>query len=162
MNTRQIDNLLRRCKLPGYRGVYPSDRVPGNPGIMVVNLDTHDKPGTHWVAIYIKSDRSYGEYFDSFGRAPDSRLFVFMNSNCCQWVHNRIQLQSAASECCGHYTVMYCIYRVRRGSDMDKFVAHFTKDTGFNDLIVRKAVRLICKSVPSKRTDHLSVYRLRQ
>jgi hypothetical protein len=152
LNTRQIDYILKQAKIPCYSGVFPRDMVPdGGTGLRVVNLDPHDRPGTHWVVIYIDANRCRGEYFDSFGREPPESLRNYMNRNCRNWIHNRKQLQSIASKCCGHYCVMYCFYRGQKGVDLNKFVSHFTRDTGFNDAIVRKAFRMICKSVLLKR-----------
>ena len=41
---------------------------------MVVNLDTHDKDGSHWVAFYsnLKSKQVY--FFDSFAKQPEVEL----------------------------------------------------------------------------------------
>ena len=42
---------------PYFAGVFPSDRLPARPvderprGYMV-NIDTHDQPGSHWVALW--------------------------------------------------------------------------------------------------------------
>ena len=164
LDSRQIDTILKQAKISGYLGVFPCDLVPdGATGLMVVNLDPHNKPGTHWVVVYIDTHRRRGEYFDSFGREPTGRLLDYMQQNCRNWIHNRKQLQSIASKCCGHYCVMYCVYRGQKGVDLNKFVSHFTRDTGFNDTIVRKAFRLICKSILYKRAERTGpmIYRLR-
>ena len=142
MNTTQIDFIVRRCRVPNYRGVYPSDLLPETSGIMIVNLDPQGEPGTHWVGIYISADCLRGEYFDSFGRHPDRRLTDYLNKHCSNWIYNSRQLQSVASKCCGHYCIMYCINRAKLGVDLNRFVSRFTRDTGFNDFLVRKAVRL--------------------
>jgi hypothetical protein len=148
MNTIQIDKLLRRCKLPLYRGVFACDRVPTHSvGFMVVNLDPHDRPGSHWIVVYIAPDRQFGEYFDSFGRPPEGRLRAYLNAYCTRWIYNRMQLQSVVSKYCGHYCIAYCVFRSRKGMDMSKFIAHFSKDTGFNDMLVRRLVSMICKRV---------------
>ena len=58
MNTREINHILKTDgKTKGiFEGVYPSDRlhftsVP-RPSAFVINLDTSDKVGSHWVAVY--------------------------------------------------------------------------------------------------------------
>ena len=143
MNTTQIDSILKRCRLTTYRGVFASDQLPRVTGVLIANVDPINKPGSHWVAIYISADRQRGEFFDSFGRAPDQRLTLFMKCNCVNWIYNKRQLQSVVSKCCGHYCILYCINRAKLGIDLHRFLTRFTKDTGFNDLIVRKAVRLV-------------------
>jgi len=41
---------------------------------VIFNLDPHDKPGSHWVALYLDlvSDKVY--YFDSYGMAPPTEI----------------------------------------------------------------------------------------
>ena len=126
-----------------YCGTFASDRLPTNrTGLMVSNTDPAHLPGTHWVAIYISKDRRCGEFFDSFGRPPGKHFTEYLDKNCSNWTYNRRQLQSVASKFCGHYCVLYCVWR-HRGVDMSRFVNFFTRDTGFNDALVRRAFRTI-------------------
>jgi len=76
---------------------------------MVSNTDPQHRPGRHWIAIYISSDRQFGEYFDSFGRDAPPSFVRFMNDNCMYWTFNETHLQSIASNFCGYYCVYYCI-----------------------------------------------------
>ena len=151
-----MDSILKQAKIAGYLQTESMD--------VVINPDPHDKPGTHWVLITLTriDAGGQGEYFDSFGREPTGSLLNYMERNCRNWIHNRKQLQSVASKCCGYYCIMYCIYRGQKGVDLNKFVSHFTRDTGFNDTIVRKAFRVICKSILLKRAERAGplVYRL--
>jgi hypothetical protein len=144
MNTIQIDKLLKACKLPLYRGVYASDQIPSRTGCYVINLDPHDQAGSHWVSMYISADRSYGEYFDSFGRPPDGRLKAYMDKHCKRWIFNRQQLQSVVSVYCGFYCIAYIVFRSRKNASMPKFLALFSRDTGYNDALVRRVVRRMC------------------
>ena len=43
-----------------FRGVYAMDRLPCNrrPGLYVINMDNHNEPGSHWVAVYVGSGDS--------------------------------------------------------------------------------------------------------
>lgn len=45
----------------------------------VINLDTHDKKGSHWVALYINLTKNQIYYFDSLGDEPGSRIRKFNN-----------------------------------------------------------------------------------
>ena len=140
MNTRQIDRILKpRGK--NYLDAFSSDNLPHETGIFVSNTDPGHLPGTHWIAIYISADRRRGEYFDSFGRAPNRHFKNYMDSHCRYWTHNKRQLQSVASKLCGYYCVLYCLCRFR-GIDLISFVNRFTRDTGFNDAIVTKSLKL--------------------
>jgi hypothetical protein len=46
---------------------------------MVINLDTHDKPGSHWVSLYSNFDKNQIYFFDSFGKKPKKKIKKFIN-----------------------------------------------------------------------------------
>ena len=46
---------------------------------MVINLDPHDKPGSHWVALYTNFDKNQIYFFDSFGKKPKNKIKKFIN-----------------------------------------------------------------------------------
>lgn len=43
----------------------------------VINLDTHEKPGSHWVALYTNLIKNQIYYFDSLGQKPGPRIRKF-------------------------------------------------------------------------------------
>jgi hypothetical protein len=133
MNAVDIQRLLRGVN--SYRGTFSCDTLPNKTGLVISNTDPHNLPGEHWIAIYISPDRRYGEYFDSFGRAPNALFTNYMREHCAYWIYNKKQLQSIVSNFCGYYCVYYCLLR-SRGIDMNKIVNSFTSDTGFNDVLV--------------------------
>jgi hypothetical protein len=139
MNTHQIDRILKR-KVDTYLGTFSSNHLPHETGIFVSNTDPCHREGTHWIAIFIDADRRRGEYFDSFGRPPNKLFTDYMNTHCRHWIYNKRQLQSIASKLCGYYCVLYCIFR-SRGRDLNSFVNSFTNDTGFNDVLIGRAMR---------------------
>lgn len=65
-SNKDLEVLGKKFLGKEFSGVYPSDTVPKDPGLYIVNLDTSDKPGTHWVGLY-QSPKSRVVY-DSFGR----------------------------------------------------------------------------------------------
>ena len=95
-----------------FRGVYASDRLPkhvpkGIAHAFVINTDPHDKPGTHWVAIYISP---FGKivYFDSFGMAPFPKTIeIFVHRHGSHLQTNPITLQSFNARTCGLYCVLF-------------------------------------------------------
>ena len=138
MNTEQLlkcirtDPLLNSCCL----GVFPIDRIPklkGYPECIVVNLDPHSKPGSHWVAVYIDAE-GFGEFFDSYGRSPQKKqLLQFLNVNCLDWTYNDTALQSMFSSTCGQYCIYYLYYRCR-GVPLKQIVDRFcSQDLELND-----------------------------
>jgi hypothetical protein len=46
---------------------------------MVINLDEHDKGGSHWVALFSNLKEGQIYYFDSFGKKPYKRTKKFIN-----------------------------------------------------------------------------------
>jgi len=140
MNTYEIDRFIKADKVSRctFQGVYSADTLPDQPRLLVCNTDESTKPGQHWIAIHVDTD-GRGEYFDSFGRAPDKHFEAYMNKHCTRWTFNKRQLQSIISSFCGYYCCMYCMLRCRR-VDMTRIVAMFTTDTGFNDTIAHSFV----------------------
>jgi hypothetical protein len=140
MDTREIERFLAAdstCRQV-FQGVYSSDTLPPNPKLLVCNTDPSTKPGQHWIAIHVDTT-GRGEYFDSFGRAPDKHFEAYMNKHCTRWTFNTRQLQSFISSFCGYYCCMFCMLRCRR-VNMGRIVAMFTTDTAFNDTIAHRFV----------------------
>jgi hypothetical protein len=46
---------------------------------MVINLDPHNKPGSHWVSLYANLDKNQMYFFDSFGKKPRKKIKTFIN-----------------------------------------------------------------------------------
>jgi hypothetical protein len=145
MNTDQIDSILRKRCGDEFLGVFAIDNLPvtlpaRRPIMLVCNTDPARQPGKHWIVLYIDA---HGEYFDSFGRAPNSTFKTFLNEHCLQWNFNDKQLQSATSRFCGQYCVFYCFYRHLK-IDAAVIIASLTTDTGLNDWMVHT---FVCKNL---------------
>ena len=133
MNNFEIDRILS-ANVDSFCGVYSCDKLQKTAsGLIVCNTDPYDRPGEHWIAMYV--DGECGEYFDSFGHPPTKVFKDFLNRHCTKWIFNDIQLQSICSRFCGHYCVYYCILR-SRNFDLRKITNSLTSDTGFNDVLV--------------------------
>ncbi len=122
----------------------------------VINLDTHDQSGSHWVAFYANLKTNTIYYFDSFGKKPQRRLNMFIrrlltymynkqhNSkfNVEQFMsryhsskdydvrYNKIQHQFKNSEC-GVYSMNFII-RLLEGETFDEIVNNITNDDKMN------------------------------
>lgn len=83
------------------------DRLPKKPKQIecaVLNLDSCENNGTHWVA-YIKIDE-YCEYFDSFGDLkPPLELVEYLKQ--CKICYNYNNYQSFNTVNCGHLCLEY-------------------------------------------------------
>lgn len=135
------DQLYNKLKfIKNFLGVFPRDRIPNInsfPVSLILNTDPHNKPGQHWVAIFINSQR-FGIYFDSYGLRPLNQEFHdYLNSNCNEWTYNPFMLQGINSYTCGEYCVLFVLLS-NLGYDLDHIINLFTNDFKINDKIVEK------------------------
>jgi hypothetical protein len=119
MNTLEIDHVLKTHPSTRnvFKGVYTRNRLPsrvGVPSAVIENTDPDDRPGTHWVALYIDAN-SRGEYYDPKGRPPFLRAYLnFMNKHCTSWTYNTIRVQEEGSTVCEHNCIFYLIHKRRK------------------------------------------------
>ena len=115
------------------------DRLPScvQDGAYIVNTDPHDKPGQHWLGLWV--DRTTCQVFDSYGLP----LRVYDDPDLQHWLsqfqtvlHSDKTLQALDSMACGHYTLQY-LKAMANGMDMYTFLT-FWRDTDFvrNDRVV--------------------------
>lgn len=139
MNTLQILAALESIPA-NFKGVYPADQIPriwARPAALVFNTDDHNKPGTHWVAIYVNKE-GRGLYFDSYGYPPIIKKHAeCIRRNCTFFEWNTFRLQNEASYVCGHYCIMF-LHFMSSGLGSDVFINLFTTDLYANDRIVEK------------------------
>ena len=136
MNTEEIERLLKRKCKDSFLGVFAKDRLPRSlphrrPLSLVCNTDKHDKPGRHWVVLYIGNDSS-GEYFDSFAMKPENIFAKFLDKFCKSWIRNEDKVQSLMSKFCGHYCIFYCLFK-SLNYEMIDIMNCFIDDTAVND-----------------------------
>lgn len=93
--------------MPNFRGVYMRDSLPKLPKInecAIVNLDSSDNLGTHWVA-YVKKGINVN-YFDAFGNLrPPLELLKYFDG--CKILYNRRRYQDWETPYCGHYCLLF-------------------------------------------------------
>jgi hypothetical protein len=86
-------------------------RVESRAQSFVVNTDSCDHKGTHWVAFHFPKEGP-AEFFDSFGRAPETYYRRFRNvliANGPQYKFNTVRVQPEDVDTC----VLYCIHFVK-------------------------------------------------
>lgn len=138
MNTRE----LRQCMGQDYWisktsfGVFPRNHLPPCeiPGLYIVNVDSSEKPGTHWLLIYIDSSCD-GRVYDSLGsRQPYAKLIENIIHGRCVWmVENRLQCYT--SNVCGAYA-LYFARELARGSESSDILRSFTGNCDVNDAFI--------------------------
>lgn len=97
-----------------FKGVFPYDVLPKlkNGQSAIINTDAHDKPGTHWVAIYKKGKNLY-YFFDSYGRnwqslIPDLKIRVLGTDT--DIISTQSVRQFGIQSCCGQMSISFLIY----------------------------------------------------
>ena len=120
------DNLLYLTQMiPNFCGVYSFNCLPKLQDLncnanlqkqlhnqqkyktLIVNLDTDNLPGSHWVAL-AKCENGLVEIFDSFGTPPPSLLQAWAQN----WTYKpSIMIQHPDAVTCGYYAFIFCVAR---------------------------------------------------
>lgn len=109
---------------------------------IIFNLDNHDQPGSHWVAMF--SDLTEGNifYFDSFAVKPEPRIRNLMRKQSrylekrgigldkIRADYNRTQHQKGNSEC-GVYSMNFLI-KMAKGVNFDEYCSNVIDDKKIN------------------------------
>lgn len=136
MDTRTIFKSLNKYNC--FIGVYPRDKLPKIdkiPSALIVNTDTSDKPGEHWIAIFVSEKETI--YFDSFGLPPyHEDILNFLQNTPGEISFNTVTLQSASADTCGQYCVLFVKMKCR-GYTYEDLLAIFTRNTFVNDYMVK-------------------------
>lgn len=97
-----------------FKGVYPYDTMPKikKGESVIINTDSHEKPGMHWTALYRNSQKGY-YFFDSYGREwehviPDLKIRV-LGTNC-DIASTQTVRQFGIQSCCGQMSLSFLIY----------------------------------------------------
>ena len=145
MDTIQLTLILRKDKFTRgvFLGVYPSEKPPESvsqyPALYIANVDTSDKPCSHWAAFYFTKEQ-VAEFFDSY-RGPPSKysatFTTFLNNNSNKWIFNTVTSQSIYSRVCGHYCLYFTLY-CRRQISMSIIAHRFSKNIRKNDILVKR------------------------
>ena len=76
-----IWKYIKILKIPNFRGVFMRDELPKIPNPLecgIMNLNTHDQSGSHWVC-YVKKDKTR-IYFDSFGQITPLEMQKYLKT----------------------------------------------------------------------------------
>ena len=111
-----------------FLGVFAKDSLPKisiYPSSLVLNTDTLDGPGEHWLAIYFDKNKNC-TFFDSFGRRPESfGLEKYLQHYSWNVEYNTTRLQGLLSTTCGFYCIYFILLKSREFSLMD-IISHFS------------------------------------
>ena len=157
MNTIELTSVMRKRvnKDVDFRGILACNQLPKYkltkyPSMMIVNTHPSDKPGEHWLAIYITKQQQ-GYFFDSFGNPPDYDMFPleighFINNNCYNVSYSRKQVQNISSTTCGQHCVFFLCH-IQKGMSYDRVIRVYSDNLVKNDSMVCRFVSKIQPSV---------------
>ena len=121
--------------------VFPRDLLPQKvtyPSSFIINTDNSNKPGEHWLAIYINGDCQL-HFFDPLGLPPVFYgLDEYFNNIASIYQFNTLQYQNIFSNHCGFYCLLFIFIKSRNKNFNSKL---FTKDFEKNDEIIEKLIK---------------------
>ena len=121
-----------------FHGVFPIDTLPESisnlPFTMVVNMDAHNLPGSHWIAVYI-DEHKRGEIFDSLALPTSLPLAKWMNQFTVSWRKNSRYYQHLLSSHCGAFVIYFVLMRPHVSS-IEDVTKTFTSSLYENESLV--------------------------
>ena len=118
---------------PRFNGVYSRDNLPKiiKKGAYVINLDEYENAGTHWIALFVKTNEVI--YFDSFGieHIPKEIELAIGNKKIKA---NRFKIQSYDSIMCGYF----CIELIKGKTLLDYTNLFSPNDFKKNDRVIKR------------------------
>ena len=123
-----ILKIAKHLEIPNFKGVFTRDQLPkkiGNKEAGIVNLNTSNEPGSHWVAYF--RDGSKKIYFDSFGQVIPTEIQKYLKTkdeyryNLPVIERNTDVVQEPNTVICGHL----CLY----------VLDNLSKGVNFQDII---------------------------
>lgn len=116
MNSSEIFDLLMSNKTveKQFKGVLASDQLnfieTQRPALYVVNTDTSDKAGLHWVCIYLPTTHSFTiEFFDPLANSVNKYnhyISTFLIANGPNFIYSNKRIQNYFTSSCGLFA--YC------------------------------------------------------
>ena len=141
LSTKKIKEILNCCG--SFAGCFACDELESLslcffPIYLIVNTDTREKSGKHWVTIRVS--KSHVELFDSLGLLHNNRLpteilaFIQRFSISRTFIFNE-PLQPRNSVLCGFYCIFYIF--VRQYCTFNIIQSFFVTDLSQNDLKIK-------------------------
>lgn len=99
--------------VPNFVGVFPLNKLPQAlraPSNFIVNTDTHNLPGEHWLAVSYQKD-GIVHVFDSFGFFYPNILRIYLNKlrRTGPVKYNRVHFQRINEQTCALYCIAWLI-----------------------------------------------------
>ena len=113
MNTDEI-NYLGKKYVPHFVGVFPLNKMPSVlPRVganFIVNTDTHNLPGEHWLAVSYKNG-GFIHAFDPFGFFYPLLFKQSLHRYGKPIKYNTTRFQDVSEKTCGQYCISWLIIK---------------------------------------------------
>jgi len=124
-----------------FEGCFPCDLLPSpnslrRPTTLIVNLDPHEKEGSHWITLYLEKEQIF--YFDSLALPISSCIFNSFLKNFKNVKRNVNSYQSPLSNNCAYHCISL-IYFLSQGYSFPKYL-NLLESINNTDLFVSKIV----------------------
>ena len=122
MNNFELEDVVKKLKIPYFRGVFLPDTLPKKPNKKecgIVNFDKSGGPGTHWVAWYKNGKTKI--YFDSYGVQPTIEVIYYQGKPIR---YNTDQVQPVGQVFCGHLC-LYVLKELGAGHELQNVLNNF-------------------------------------
>lgn len=138
MDSADINCLLSH--IPNFLGVFPSDCLPtvidkSKTFGLVVNTDSSEQCGTHWLAIVVQNEICH--YFDSFGGQPKVNNILSFCEQFPICYYNRKKHQNINEITCGAYCI-FVINEMLANKKSFRYVVSTFHRIKRDDVYVRK------------------------
>ena len=123
---------------PRFNGVYSRDnlRKITQKGAYVINLDEYQNTGTHWIALFIKTNEVI--YFDSFGIEHIPKEINKFISNNKKIKANIFRIQAYDSIMCGYFCIEFINYMFKGKTLLDYTNLFSPNDFKKNDRVIKR------------------------
>ncbi len=114
-----LEKLAKELRIKNFRGVFMRDTLPQKikeKECGIVNLDSVENEGTHWVCYYKNRNNKY--YFDSFGLDPPFEIKNYLGENVLM---STFQIQKLGSNYCGHLCLKV-LYELNNGNSFEELI----------------------------------------
>ena len=125
--------------------MYSRNNLPNKfkKGTHVINLDEYENTGTHWVSLFVKTNKSI--YFDSFGiEHIPKEINKFINNDMTKpsslklIKSNIFRIQAYDSIMCGYFCIEFINYMLKGKKLLDYTNLFSPNDFKKNDRIIKR------------------------
>ena len=122
---------------PRFNGVYSRNNLPNKikKGTYVINLDEYENTGTHWVSLFVKTNKVI--YFHSFGieHIPEEINKIIGNKKIKASI---FRTQAYDSIICGYFCIEFINYMLKGKKLLDYTNLFSPNDFKNNDQVIKR------------------------